>query len=86
MPPQGGRRQQMSMVSVSNGGVTQRHRAAGGILPGAERQQQFLTNTVVHVLEAQSVLALVAQDFKYGRSPFFGDLDPRIIQVHHVHL
>ena len=31
-------------------------------------------------------LALVAQDFEHGRAAFLGHFDPRIVQVHHVHL
>ena len=55
-------------------------------LARAERQQQFLTNARVHVFEIQRVLALVAQDFKHRRPAFFGDLNPRVVQVYDVHL
>jgi hypothetical protein len=59
---------------------------AGGTLAGAERQQQFLADAFVHVFQLQCLLTLVAQDFEYRRPPFLGDLNPRIVQVHDMHL
>ena len=59
---------------------------AGKASASAKRQQQFLTNAFVHVFEFQRILALVAQDFEHRRPPLLGNLDPRIVQVHDVHL
>lgn len=63
-----------------------KEQAAWMTLARAERQHQFLTNTLVHVFELQRVLALVTQDFKHRRPALFGDLNPRVVQVHDVHL
>ena len=55
-------------------------------LASAKREQQFLANTFVHVFESQRILALVTQNFEDRRPAFFGDLNPRVVQVDDVHL
>src|SRR3954462_4324625 len=52
----------------------------------AERQEDFLTNRFVDVIEVQGGLALVAQNFEYGRTAFFGNLDARVLEMDYVHL
>jgi len=52
----------------------------------AERQQKFLANRFIDLVEIQRRLALVAEDFEYGRAAFFRDLDARVLEVDHVHL
>src|SRR6478609_492680 len=66
-------------AGTTEGGMTRRSARA-------ERQQKFLANRFVDLVEIQRRLAFIAQHFQYGRPPFFGNLDTRVLEVHHVHL
>ena len=55
-------------------------------LAGAERQQHFLPDRVVEVLELERGLALVAEHLDDGRSAFIVHFHTRVVQANDVHL
>ena len=55
-------------------------------LARADRQQDFLAEGILELLELQRRLALVAQYFEYCRTGFFRYFHAAIFEMNHVHL
>src|SRR4051794_31709677 len=66
-------------VATTEGGMT---RAS----TRAERQQKFLANRFVDLVEIQRRLAFIAQHFEYGRAALLRDFDSRVLEMDHMHL
>jgi hypothetical protein len=55
-------------------------------LASADREQDFLPEGILELLELQRRFTFIAEHFKYRRAAFFGHLDTAVFKVHDVHL
>src|SRR5215471_21637713 len=80
------RRARFASGSAPNATTGKKPKPRGEGLAGAERQQHFLADGVVELLESEGGLALVAQDFDHGWTAFVVHFHSGVVQMDDVHL